>query len=173
MRTLALTTLLAVATAVASAQAPAPETPAPAAPTMTQPQRTDTTAAQVLATIPTNAMTVTHWYKQSVYDPANSKIGDIEDVLIDKDAKVVALVIGVGGFLGLGEKHVAVPYDAVRMTTKDSNKWYLVMNSTKDALKNAPGYKFDRTAMMWMPENATTGSGTPSRPVTPTAPVAK
>src|SRR5712671_3561943 len=78
-----------------------------------------------------------------------------------------------GGFLGLGEKHVAVPYDAVRMTTKDSNKWYLVMNSTKDALKNAPGYKFDRTAMTWMPENATTGSGTPSRPVTPTAPVAK
>jgi sporulation protein YlmC with PRC-barrel domain len=173
MRTLALTTLLAVATTVASAQAPAPETPAPAAPTVTQPQRTDTTAAQVLATIPTNAMTVTHWYKQSVYDPANSKIGDIEDVLIDKDAKVVALVIGVGGFLGLGEKHVAVPYDAVRMTTKDSNKWYLVMNSTKDALKNAPGYKFDRTAMTWMPENATTGSGTPSRPVTPTAPVAK
>ena len=170
MRTLALTTLLAVATAVASAQAPAPETPAP---TMTQPQRTDTTAAQVLATIPTNAMTVTHWYKQSVYDPANSKIGDIEDVLIDKDAKVVALVIGVGGFLGLGEKHVAVPYDAVRMTTKDSNKWYLVMSSTKDALKNAPGYKYDRTSMTWMPENATTGSGTPSRPVTPTAPVAK
>jgi len=176
MRTMVLTPLLfAMATTVAGAQTPAPQTPAPSAPTVTQPQRSDMSAAQVLSTIPANAMTVTHWYKQNVYDPADSKIGDIEDVLVDRDAKVVALVIGVGGFLGLGEKHVAVPYDAVRMTTKDSNKWYLVMNSSKDALKNAPGYKFDRTSMTWMPDNApgTIGSGTPSRPVSPTPPVAK
>ena len=75
-------------------------------------------------------------------------------MLVDRDAKIVALVIGVGGFLGIGEKHVAVPYNAVRATTKDNNKWYMVMNSTKDALKNAPGYKYDRSSMAWMPENA-------------------
>ena len=40
-------------------------------------------------------MTVTHWYKQSVYDPSDSKIGEIMDVLMDRDGKVVALIVGV------------------------------------------------------------------------------
>jgi hypothetical protein len=38
----------------------------------------------------------------------------------------------------------------------------MVMNSTKDALQKAPGYKYDRSAMAWMPENAPTTSGTPA-----------
>ena len=116
--------------------------------------RANIPAAQVLTSMPANAATITHWYKQPVYDPSDNRIGEIEDVLVDRDAKIVALLIGVGGFLGIGEKHVAVPYNAVRATTKDNNKWYMVMNSTKDALKNAPGYKYDRSSMAWMPENA-------------------
>jgi hypothetical protein len=84
-------------------------------------------------------MMVTHWYKQSVYDPSDSKIGEIMDVLMDRDGKVVALIVGVGGFLGMGEKDIAVPFKAVQFRTKDSNKWYPVMNTTKDALKNARG----------------------------------
>ena len=118
-----------------------------------------------MSTLPSDAATVTHWYKQAVYDQGNNKIGDIDDVLVDHDGKVVALVIGVGGFLGMGEKHVAVPHNMVRATTKDNNKWYLVMNSTKDAMKSAPGFKYDRSAMVWMPENApaTTGSAPTKR----------
>ena len=108
--------------------------------------------AQIMTSIPANSATVTHWYKQNVYDPGDNKIGEIDDVLVDKDGKATALMIGVGGFLGMGEKHVAVPFNAVRSTTKDNNKWYLVMNSTKDALKSAPGFKYDRTAMTWNPE---------------------
>jgi hypothetical protein len=86
------------------------------------------------------------------------------DVLVDREGKATALIIGVGGFLGAGEKDVAVPFNAVRTTTKDNNKWYLLMNSTKDALKSAKGFKYDRTNMTWMPEEApaTTG-GTPNR----------
>ena len=91
--------------------------------------------------------TVTHWYKQNVYDPADNKIGEIMDVLVDRDGKITALIVGVGGFLGMGEKDVAVPFNSVRTTTKDNNKWYLVMNSTKDALKSAWGLKYDRNAM--------------------------
>ncbi|MGE4218912.1 MAG: PRC-barrel domain-containing protein [Alphaproteobacteria bacterium] len=49
-----------------------------------------------------------------VYNGQNEKIGDIDDVLIDRDGKVEAVVIGVGGFLGLGERNVAVPYDALK-----------------------------------------------------------
>ncbi|KQP42941.1 photosystem reaction center subunit H [Methylobacterium sp. Leaf104] len=47
------------------------------------------------------------------------RVGSIEDVLIGDDGKVQAVVIGVGGFLGIGEKLVAVPYDAVAWNMKD------------------------------------------------------
>ena len=115
--------------------------------------------AQLMTSIPANSATVTHWYKQNVYDPGDNKIGEIDDVLLDKDGKATALMIGVGGFLGMGEKHVAVPFNAVHTTTKNNNKFYLVMNSTKDALKAAPGFKYDRTAMTWNPENAPATQG--------------
>ena len=72
-------------------------------------------------------------------------------MMVDRDGKVTALIVGVGGFLGLGEKDVAVPFNSVRATTKDNNKYYLVMNSTKDALKSAKGFKYDRNAMTWLP----------------------
>ena len=71
--------------------------------------------AQTMSTVPQNAITVTEWYKQNVYDPSNNKIGEIMDVLLDKDGKAAALIIGVGGFLGAGEKDVAVPFNAVQM----------------------------------------------------------
>jgi len=48
--------------------------------------------------------------KLNVYNEANEKVGDINDVLLDRDGKVEAVVIGVGGFLGIGEHNVAVPY---------------------------------------------------------------
>jgi sporulation protein YlmC with PRC-barrel domain len=109
-------------------------------------------------------VTVTHWYKQNVYDPGDNKIGEIMDVLVDREGKATALIIGVGGFLGAGEKDVAVPFDAVRATTKDNNKYYLVMNTTKDALKSAKGYKYDRNAMTWTPEGAPATTGTQNPP---------
>jgi sporulation protein YlmC with PRC-barrel domain len=98
----------------------------------------DVTPAAVMAE-PANSLTVTDWYKQSVYDSSDSKIGEVKDVLVDKDGKVAALIIGVGGFFGAGEKDVSVPFSAVEMTTKNNSKFYLVMNATKDELKSAPG----------------------------------
>jgi hypothetical protein len=146
--------IFALATTVANAQAPQ-NAPRQAVP-----------AAQILATTPANSVTITHWYKQSVYDPGDNKIGEIMDVLVDREGKATALIIGVGGFLGMGEKDVALPFNAVHATTKDNNEWYLVMNSTKDALKNAKGFKYDRTNMTWIPEEtpATTGSPGTSAP---------
>jgi hypothetical protein len=93
-----------------------------------------------------------------------TKIGEIMDVLVDRDGKAAALIVGVGGFVGIGEKDVAVPFNAVQVTTKDNNKWYLVMNATKDALKSAKGFKYDRNAMTWMPEEAPATTGTPATP---------
>ena len=104
-----------------------------------------------MSSIPGDVFTVTNYYKQDVYDPSNNKIGDIKDVLIDKTGQAKALIIGVGGFIGMGEKDVAVPFDAVKSTTKD-NKTYLVMNANKDELKNAAGFTYDRSTTKWVPE---------------------
>jgi len=108
------------------------------------------TQATTLRSLPPEASTVTNWYKQDVYDPSDKKIGEISDVLVDKDGKVGAFIVSVGGFLGVGEKHVAVPFNAVHGTQKDG-KWWLTMNATKDALKSAAGYKYDRTKTTWEP----------------------
>jgi sporulation protein YlmC with PRC-barrel domain len=102
--------------------------------------------------IPANSFTVADWYKQSVYDPKDAKIGEIMDVLVDKSGKVTSFIVGVGGFLGAGEKDVSVPFDAVRITTKDKNKWYLVMNTTKDELKSASGFTYDKDSTTWTPD---------------------
>jgi sporulation protein YlmC with PRC-barrel domain len=143
--------LLALATTTAMAQQP-----------QNPPPRQAGAAAQTMTTVPGDSATVTHWYKQNVYDPSDSKIGEIMDVLLDKEGKATALIIGVGGFLGAGEKDVAVPFNAVQAKTKDNNKWYLVMNTTKDALKSAKGFKYDRNAMTWVPEeSSTTGTNAP------------
>jgi sporulation protein YlmC with PRC-barrel domain len=107
---------------------------------------------EVLQQIPSNATTVTNYYKQNVYDSSDNKIGEVSDVLVDRDGRVTAVIVSVGGFLGMGEKDVAVPFNAVRATKKD-NSMYLVMNATKDALKNAPGYKYDKTSTTWVPSN--------------------
>jgi len=109
--------------------------------------------AKIITAVPAKASSLAHnWYKQNVYDPADKKIGDITDAIVDAQGKIIAFVIGVGGFLGMGEKDVAVPPDAIHVTTKDNNKWYLVVNATKDDLKNAPGMKYDRSTGAW--ENA-------------------
>jgi len=84
-------------------------------------------------------------------------------VLVDREGKATALIIGVGGFLGAGEKDVAVPFNAVQFTNKNNNKWYLVMNATKDALKNAKGFKYDRSEMKWIPEESSATTGAPAR----------
>jgi len=111
---------------------------------------TVTVQGQVLNMLPADSTTVTNYYKQNVYDPSDAKIGEITDVLVGKDGKVEAFIVSVGGFLGVGEKDVAVPFSAVHGTEKNG-KWYLTMNSTKDALKAAHGYKYDRAKSTWVP----------------------
>jgi len=113
----------------------------------------DVPNAAMQMTIPQSAVTVTDWYTQNFYDPNNTKIGEIMDVLVDKSGHINTLIVGVGGFLGVDEKDVAVPFEAVHTTMKDNNKMYLVMNTTKDSLKSAPGFKYDSNTTTWVPDN--------------------
>jgi sporulation protein YlmC with PRC-barrel domain len=107
----------------------------------------------LMTTMPRDGVTVTNYYKQNVYDPSNSKIGEISDVIVDKEGRISAFIVSVGGFLGMNEKDVAAPFHAVHATQKDG-KWYLVMNTTKDALKNAPGYKYDKITTTWVSDKS-------------------
>jgi sporulation protein YlmC with PRC-barrel domain len=116
-------------------------------------QPTSSGKAEIMSSVPNNSATVTDWYKQNVYDPSNNKVGEIMDVLVSPEGRATALIVGVGGFLGAGEKDVAVPFNAVKHTMKDK-KVYLTMDTTKDALKAAPGFKYDRETTTWIPDTA-------------------
>jgi sporulation protein YlmC with PRC-barrel domain len=106
-----------------------------------------------MTTMPGDAVTVTNWYKQNVYDSSNNKIGEIVDVLVNKSGEVTAVMISVGGFLGVDTKDVAAPFRAIHATMKD-NKLWLVMNTTKDALKTAPRYKYDKSSTTWVSDKS-------------------
>jgi sporulation protein YlmC with PRC-barrel domain len=104
--------------------------------------------AQMMTTLPQHVTAVSNWYDQNVYDPNENKIGEVKDMLLDREGKVQAVIISVGGFLGMGEKDVAVPFDAVGATQRD-NKWWLSMNASKDELRTAPGFRYDRSKNAW------------------------
>ncbi len=82
-----------------------------------------------------------------VSNTAGEIIGDINDVLIEKDGKVAAAVIGVGGFLGLGERHAAVPFRSLQLTRDANNNPLVRVNLTKDQLKVAPEWKWQAASV--------------------------
>jgi sporulation protein YlmC with PRC-barrel domain len=85
----------------------------------------------------------------------NQKIGDISDILFDKQGtKIEAYVISVGGFLGMGAKDIALPPSQVQWT-KDNNEDKLKVSMTKDQLQQAA--KFEP----YNPPRQTTGAGSP------------
>lgn len=99
--------------------------------------------------LPSYGSLVSAWYKQPVYDPNEKKVGTVGDMLFDRGS-VSAVMLNVGGFLGIGAKHVAVPVEAISVTEKNGKSW-LTINTTKDVLKKAAGYKFDAKTHSWNP----------------------
>jgi sporulation protein YlmC with PRC-barrel domain len=71
------------------------------------------------------------------------KIGDVNDIVLIKDGKAQSLIIGVGGFLGLGEKSVAYDFAKAQWAEKNGDRW-LVAQTTKEDLEAQPA--FDRKA---------------------------
>jgi sporulation protein YlmC with PRC-barrel domain len=86
-----------------------------------------------------------------VYGADNQKIGDIDEVLVDRQGKIHGLVVGVGGFLGIGQKDVAIPFDQVQ--------W--MSNQEVQASANA-GQRSTNTADTTVPSTATGGAGQPA-----------
>lgn len=79
---------------------------------------------------------------QSVYNAADESIGSINDLIMEKDGGITAAVIGVGGFLGIGEKWVAVPFDNIAISqAPDSGEVKLTTTETEESLQAAPEFK--------------------------------
>jgi sporulation protein YlmC with PRC-barrel domain len=67
-------------------------------------------------------------------------IGDINDLVIAEDGTIEAVVIGVGGFLGVGEKKVAVSYDSIQWVQAESGEQFAVFEASKESLEAAPEF---------------------------------
>ncbi|MBT3071471.1 PRC-barrel domain-containing protein [Rhodomicrobium sp. Az07] len=83
---------------------------------------------------------VANLWNKNVYNSAGESIGNLNDLVIDKDGRIAAVVVGVGGFLGLGEKNVAVDYGHLKKDggiTPDR----VTINMSKQDLNNAPSFQ--------------------------------
>jgi sporulation protein YlmC with PRC-barrel domain len=101
----------------------------------------------------------------NVYNEGNEKIGEIKDIFLEKSGKADKVILSVGGFLGLGERYVAVPFGQIKWVdepvrsasgdtrtttgaatpTSSTRKWYpdhAVYNATKDQLKAMAEFKY-------------------------------
>jgi len=91
---------------------------------------------------PDNVVVASKMIGSTVYSSANENVGDINDIIMDKGGTIRAVVIGVGGFLGLGEKNVLVPLDRIQMSRDENNSLRFTINATRKELEQAP--TFDR-----------------------------
>ena len=81
----------------------------------------------------------------NVYNQKDEKVGEITDLAIGKGEQIQAMILSVGGFLGMGEQYVAVSPSSVRVSyNKDKDTWSAKMNTTKEALKAAPEFKYPK-----------------------------
>jgi len=80
----------------------------------------------------------------NVYNQKDESVGEITDIAL-KGSQVDALILSVGGFLGMGEHYVAVSPASVNVKRDTKNdKWVATMNTTKEALKAAPEFKYPK-----------------------------
>ncbi|MDX2266138.1 MAG: PRC-barrel domain-containing protein [Hyphomicrobiales bacterium] len=77
---------------------------------------------------------------EKVRNGAKEDLGDVNELVFDPDGRVAAVIIGVGGFLGIGEKNVAVPFTSLSRETDEAGRSYIRIEVTRDQLKAAPTY---------------------------------
>jgi sporulation protein YlmC with PRC-barrel domain len=78
---------------------------------------------------------------KTVKNGSNESVGDINDVRIDRNGKIAAVIVGVGGFLGLGEKDVALPYEQLSFMRDGDGALVISADVTKESLQSAPEWK--------------------------------
>ncbi|RAI42439.1 PRC-barrel domain-containing protein [Rhodoplanes roseus] len=116
-------------------------------------------AASVITQQSPNQWLASKFMGTDVIGTDDAKIGDVSDVLFDKSGKVDALIVGVGGFLGIGQKDIALPISSFQVIAANSGKNntssdQLRLSMTKDQLQQQAEFKTMNSA------STTTGAGT-------------
>jgi PRC-barrel domain protein len=151
--TLTALAALAVAPALAQSTNPAPVNPstAPSTQNMTRTFIDAQSPDQLLASKIIGA---------SVVDSSNQSIGSVNNLLIDSNGNVTAAVVGVGGFLGIGEKNVAISFKSLNITRDANGSEKVSMQLSKNELQQAAEFKPYQPARADRPMTTTT----PTRP---------
>jgi sporulation protein YlmC with PRC-barrel domain len=145
---------------------PAPVTPDPSQTgtmkpkdtTAQQPaQPTDASASATVTVDAGKAVLATSFIGSSVYTANNENVGDINDLIFDEKGSIQAVIIGVGGFLGMGEKDVAMPLNKITVTRDASNAIKLTVQASREELDRAPA--FDKTLFKVKTPAPDTGTG--------------
>ena len=108
-------------------------------------EQTDTTATtsidkSTLTAMPSDKISAANLIGTNVYGADDAKVGEIGDVILTGDKKVDTVIVDVGGFLGIGEKEVAVGMENLKFMTDKNGNRYLYTNFTKDRLEAQPAY---------------------------------
>jgi len=81
------------------------------------------------------------WIGATVKNNAGQPIGDVNDLLLTPDGKVKVVVVGVGGFVGLAEKNIAVSVSDTQLRTQENGRQIVILDTTKEALLAAPEFR--------------------------------
>ena len=167
IRNLLITTALATLVAVAAYAQEQPATP----PASTDTMQPAAPAAEPPKAVEAEGYLASNFLGESVYNGtgANAEnIGDVNDIVIGSKGEVQSVVIGVGGFLGIGEKSVAIEFPKLSWVEANGDRW-LVTDASKEQLETLPD--FDRSP--YEPATPPTASiGTETAPATTAPPAA-
>ncbi len=176
---MASSALLALVSAGAIGFANAEDTVAKPAVIQNTATMTATGTAQQKKLVPDTPTLASAFIGRSVYsndDPSSDNIGDVNDLIIGDDGSITDAVVGVGGFLGIGEKNVAVPFDELKVI-EENGEIRLIYAATRDQLEAAPAVdlaQYDPAARYSKQQAATNAAQQPdsmSAPLAPLAPV--
>ena len=152
--------LLSTAAVAALIAMPAFAQTSPSAPA----SRPSTTASDTATTkLPSDiqAAKVSELVGKNVYNSNNEKVGDINEIVVPKSGSGAAMaVVGVGGFLGIGEKEAVVPLDQLKV----QDDKIVASGLTKDQLKEHADYKKEKDNYTKLDRNQVVGQASPSKP---------
>lgn len=93
-----------------------------------------------ISSAPANGMQASDLIGAEVKTTGNENVGPVEDLIIDQNGQIAAIVVSVGGFLGMGEKNVAIGWDQVT-ASRTADEQELRVNLTRGELGSAPEFK--------------------------------
>ena len=141
------------------ASPPSAEAPQPFEPAAPKSAEAPSGGAQFLSKQESTDYLASSLIGQSVYNTQDEVIGDINDLVSDEGGKFVAVLIGAGGFLGIGEKDVALRFEDLKFTRDENNNIKLIANFNKDALASAPDYETLTEQAVTIGAGGATGGG--------------